>query len=195
MMAYNICWQSVVGALTYAIIAAALLAALAGWLAWRLVRLRGDLERAEQRVRALQKERAQRQNLQHVCDSRAAEIRRLRERVARYEADVQEMETRASDLNMDLFRESGLRILAEKEDGAKRLKMDQLERQLEDARRRLKARDEEARQTEAQLRGEIERQQAENERIRAAHARRAARRAQLESAPLDQVTLDDILKN
>ena len=179
--------------MTYVIIALALLALLAGWLAWRLFALRQALARAEQRCRALQKERAQRQNLQHVCDSRAAEIRRLRERVARYEADVQEMETRASDLNMDLFRESGLRILAEKEDGAKRLKMDQLEKQLEDAKEKLRARDAEAKAREAELLAEIDGLQQEIDRIRAAHARRAARRAQLESEMMAQVTLDDIL--
>lgn len=180
-------------ALTYAIIALVLLAALAGWLAWRLRADRAELARARQRCRELQKERAQRQNLQHVCDSRAAEIRRLRARIDQYEADVQEMESRATNLNMDLFRESGLRILAEKEDGARRLKMDQLEKQLEEAKQKLKARDEEARQEAQKLREEIANQQAENDRIRAAHARRAARRAQLEGAALDQVTLDDIL--
>lgn len=179
---------------TYAIIALVLLAALAGWLAWRLRAARQALADAQKRARGLRRERAQRQNLQHVCDSRAAEIKRLRERIDRYEADVQEMETRASDLNMNLFRESGLRILAEKEDGAKRLKMDQLERQLDDAKAKLRARDAEAKEREAQLLEEIAKLQEEIDRIRAAHARRAARRAQLENGALDQVTLEDVLK-
>ena len=113
--------------------------------------------------------------------------------VAAYEADVQEMQSRASDLNMDLFRESGLRILAEKEDGAKRLKMEQLEKQLEEARGALRERDERARTAEAALKAELAAKQAEIERIRAAHARRAARRAQLENGMLGQVTLDEIL--
>ena len=178
--------------LTYAIIALVLLAALAGWLAWRLHALRAALDRANAPGRALQRERSQRQNLQRLCANREAEIKRLRARIEAYEADVQEMEDRASDLNMNLFRESGRRILAEKEDGAKRLKMDQLERQLEDAKRRLAERDAQAKQTEAQLRAEIERQRQEIERIRGAHARRASRRAQLESG-LDQVTLEEVL--
>ena len=179
--------------MVYAIISLVALALAVGWLWWRNRALRDSLAKLQARCRALQKDRAIRQNLQHVLDGREAEIRRLRERVAAYEADVQEMQSRASDLNMDLFRESGLRILAEKEDGAKRLKMEQLEKQLEEARRALRERDERARSAEEALKAEISEKQAEIERIRAAHARRAARRAQLESGMLGQVTLDDIL--
>ena len=54
-------------------------------------------------------------------ERREAEIRKLRARVDAYEKDYQEMESRASDLSMHLFQESGLRIIAEKEDGAKRM--------------------------------------------------------------------------
>ena len=179
--------------MVYAIIGLVALALAAGWLWWRNRALRESLARAQERCRGLQKDRAIRQNLQHVLDGREAEIRRLRERVAAYEADVQEMQSRASDLNMDLFRESGLRILAEKEDGAKRLKMEQLEKQLEEARKALRERDARARAAEEALKAEIAEKQAEIERIRAAHARRAARRAQLESGMLGQVTLDDVL--
>ncbi len=181
------------GKVVYAIIGLVVMALAVGWLWWRNRALRADLARARERCRSLQKDRAIRQNLQQVLDGRETEIRRLRARVAAYEADVQEMQTRASDLNMDLFRESGLRILAEKEDGARRLKMEQLEKQLEDAKRALADRDAQARETEGRLKAEIDGKQAEIERIRAAHARRAARRAQLEGGLLDQVTMDDIL--
>ena len=177
----------------YAIIGLVLLALAAGWLLWRNRGLRTSLARVEARCRALQKDRAIRQNLQRVLKGREEEIRRLRQRVSAFEADYQEMESRASDLNMNLFRESGLRILAEKEDGANRLKVEQLEKQLERAQAALKERDAQAREEEARLQGEIDARQAEIERIRAAHARRAARRAQLENGGLDQITIDDIL--
>lgn len=179
--------------MVYAIIALALAVMAAAWLWWRNRALRGELARVQARCRTMQKDRAIRQNLQHVLDGREAEIRRLREKVAAYEADVQEMETRTSDLNMDLFRESGLRILAEKEDGARRLKMEQLEKELDGARKALRASEAEARAREEKLRAEIDGKQAEIERIRAAHARRAARRAQLENEMMDQITLEDIL--
>lgn len=180
--------------MVYAMIGLALAALAAGWLWWRNRALREELTRLKARCRAMQKDRAIRQNLQHMLDGREAEIRRLRGKVAAYEADVQEMESRASDLNMDLFRESGLRILAEKEDGARRQKMEQLEKELEDALRARREAEAEARAREEALRAEIDARQAEIERIRAAHARRAARRAQLENGLLDQVTLDDILE-
>ena len=113
----------------YAIIAAVALAGVCAWLAWYCARLRQALDKANARVQQMKEDRAIRQNLQHVLDRREAEIRRLRSRMASFESDYHEMETRASDLNMSLFKESGLRILAEKEDGVKRMKMEQLEQQ------------------------------------------------------------------
>lgn len=181
--------------MVYAMIALVLAALAAGWLGWKNRALKSELARLQARCRSMQKDRAIRQNLQHMLNGREAEIRRLRDKVAAYEADVQEMESRASDLNMDLFRESGLRILAEKEDGARRLQLEQLEKQLEDAQRALRESEAQAREREEALKAEIAEKQSEIERIRAAHARRAARRAQLESEMLDQVTLDDILGN
>lgn len=165
-----------VSGLIYAIIAAVALAGLSAWLIWRCSVLRGALEKARARNRELHQDRAIRQNLQHVLDRREAEIRRLRARVAAFESDVQEMESRASDLNMSLFKESGLRILAEKEDGVKRMKMQQLEQQLADLRKQLREqsdaaearlrdelaqRDADAAKLEAGLRGEIARLSAE----------------------------------
>lgn len=187
-------------ALIYAIIAAVLLAGLSGWLIWRNKGLREALEKSRARSRELQQDRAIRQNLQHLLDRREAEIRRLRARVTAYENDVHEMESRASDLNMSLFKESGLRILAEKEDGVKRMKMEQLEQQLADARQQLKdqaakdedklrdalaKRDAEAARTEAGLRGEIARLSAElgktDEALRAEIAQRDAEIARLQT--------------
>ncbi|MBR1820484.1 MAG: hypothetical protein IJ769_02550 [Clostridia bacterium] len=200
----------------YAIIALVLLIGLCAWLTWRCASLKEALEKARERNQALREDRAIRQNLQHVLERREAEIRRLRARVTAYENDFQEMENRASDLNMSLFKESGLRILAEKEDGVKRMKMEQLEQQLADANKKLKAqqaqaeaklRDELARhdaaaaKLEAGLRGEIASLSAgiakrdnEIDRLQTLNARRLARKAQIDNGGLDQVTLDDILR-
>ncbi len=189
----------------YAIIALVALAALCGWLIWRLIALRKALEKAHARNQSLREDRAIRQNLQHVLERREAEIHRLRARVTAYEKDFQEMESRASDLNMSLFKESGLRILAEKEDGVKRMKMEQLEHQLAEARNRLKdqeaksreALEKQAAQAEAEaeaLRQEIASRDAEISRLQTLNARRLARKAQQDSGGLDQMTIDDILK-
>ena len=218
----------------YAIIGLVLLAGLCAWLIWRGASLRGALEKARARNHELQEDRAIRHNLQQVLSRREAEIRRLRARVAAFESDVQEMENRASDLNLSLFQESGRRILAEKEDGVKRMKMEQLEQQLSEARDQLKAQaaqaeaklqaelarhDADAAQAEAGLRGEIARLNAESTkaqealraeiaerdaqiaardaeigRLQQLNARRLARKAQSDSARLDQVTMDDLLQ-
>lgn len=176
----------------YAIIALVLLAILCGWLIWRCVSLRGTLAKAQSRVQSLQKDRAIRQNLQHLLERREAEIRRLRERLEAFESDYHEMENRASDLNVSLFRESGLRILAEKEDGAKRLKMEQLEKQVDDANQKLRAQRAEAEANEQRLLQQIADQEKEIARLRQANARRMKRPP---SDPLlsNQVTLDDVL--
>lgn len=189
----------------YAIIALVALAALCGWLIWRLIALRKALEKAHARNQSLREDRAIRQNLQHVLERREAEIHRLRARVTAYEKDFQEMESRASDLNMSLFKESGLRILAEKEDGVKRMKMEQLEHQLAEARNRLKdqeaksreALEKQAAQAEADaeaLRKEIASRDAEISRLQTLNARRLARKAQQDGSGLDQISIDDILK-
>ena len=175
----------------YAIIAAVLLAGLSGWLVWRCMSLREALGKAEARIGQLKEDRAIRQNLQHVLDRREAEIRRLRARVTAFESDYQEMESRASDLNMHLFQESGRRILAEKEDGVKRMKMEQLEQQLADAQKKLR---EQSAEADARLRDEIAKRDAEISRLQTLNARRLARKAQADASAMDQVTLDDILK-
>lgn len=181
-------------ALLYAIIALVALTGLSAWLIWRCVSLRQGLTKARARCQALQRDRAIRQNLQQVLERREAEIRRLRNRIAAFESDYHEMETRASDLNVSLFRESGLRILAEKEDGAKRLKMEQLEQQVSDARRKLKEQQDEAAETVRRMQDLISSQEKEIARLRQVNARRLKRTA-AEPALANQVTLEEILVN
>ncbi|MBR6220674.1 MAG: hypothetical protein IKQ80_08925 [Clostridia bacterium] len=178
--------------LLYAIIALVALAGLSAWLIWRCVTLRRLLTKSRARCQELQRDRAIRQNLQQVLERREAEIRRLRSRMASFESDYHEMETRASDLNVSLFRESGLRILAEKEDGAKRLKMEQLEKQVSDARRRLKEQQDEAAETVRRMQDLITSQEKEIARLRQANARRLKKSA-AEPALANQVTLEEIL--
>ena len=179
--------------MVYWIIAVVALALLAGLLGWRVWALRRALQHAEARRRELQKERAIRQNLQRACDNRDAELKRLRERVEDYEDQFRELEDRTSDLNMTLFHESGRRILAEKEEGAKRLKMEQLETQLDQARERCRAAEAAAAQREAELRAVIDQQEKEISRLRTANARRLARRTAPDASNAGQVTLEDIL--
>ena len=182
----------------YAIIALVALAGLCAWLIWRVYGLKQALEKVQARNQALREDRAIRQNLQHVLERREAEIRRLRARVTAFESDYHEMESRASDLNMSLFKESGLRILAEKEDGVKRMKMEQLEQQLSDARKRLKEQADESREQlarqAAQAKEEIAGRDAEIARLQQLNARRLARKAQPDNGGLDQISIDDIMK-
>ena len=177
----------------YCIIAIVVLACLSGALIWRCHGLGRSLEKAQARCQELQKDRAIRQNLQHVLERREAEIRRLRSRMASFESDYQEMENRASDLNMSLFRESGLRILAEKEDGAKRLKMEQLEKQVSDLRKRLREQQDEAAETIRRMQDLISSQEKEIARLRQANARRLKKPAGTDPVIVNQVTLDDLM--
>ena len=175
----------------YLIIALVLAASAAGWLGWRLAAARRALDAAERECKGMRKDRAIRQNLERMLDDRDGEIRRLRARVRQYEADALELENRASELNVHLFRESGLRILAEKEEGAKRMKMELMERQLDEGRATLRREREAARAREVELEAEIDRQQRRIEQLESGRGRRA-RRTPSESG-LDQVTLDDLL--
>ena len=176
----------------YAIIALVALVILAAWLVWRCRTLHVSLTKTQAHLQQMQKERARRQNLQQVLDRREAEIRRLRQRMDAYESDFQEMENRTSDLNMELFRESGLRILAEKEEGANRLKLEQLEKQVSDARKKLKQQQEEAAETIRQMQDLINSQEKEIARLRQANARRI-KKSPADSMLENQITLDDVL--
>ena len=178
--------------LIYAIIALVALVGLSAWLIWRCLALRSALAKSQSRCHELQRDRAIRQNLQQVLDRREAEIRRLRGRIAAFESDYQEMETRASDLNMSLFRESGLRILAEKEEGANRLKMEQLEKQVSDGRKRLREQQAEAAETVRRMQDLINSQEKEIARLRQANARRLKKPSN-DPVIVNQITLDDVL--
>ena len=179
--------------MVYMIIALVALVILAAWLIWQCRSLRVSLAKLKAQARELQKDRAIRQNLQHVLDRREAEIRRLRSRMSAFESDYQEMESRASDLNMSLFRESGLRILAEKEEGANRLKLEQLEKQVSDAHRKLRQQQDEAAETVRRLQDLITIQDREIARLRQANARRLKKPSGGDPLLTNQVTLDDLL--
>jgi len=176
----------------YVIIALVALVILAAWLIWRCRTLHVTLTKTQAHLHQMQKKHAIRQNLQHVLDRREAEIRRLRQRMEAYESDFQEMESRASDLNISLFRESGRRILAEKEEGANRLKVEQLEKQVSDGRKKLRQQQDEAAETIRRMQDLINSQEKEIARLRQANARRI-RKPAAESVLDNQITLDDVL--
>ena len=158
-------------------------------------RLRASLAEAQARLRGMRRDGDIRQNLQKICNARAAEIRRLQDALDRQRDARADLEDEIADLKVELFNETGRRIMAEKEDGARNLRLDQAERELTAARQRLRERDAAARQEAEQLRGTIRLQAAELARLEEAlnppAAPRRARRARTEL--LDQVTMDDIL--
>ena len=182
---------SVVLSLLYLIIALVLAAGAAGYLGWRLYATAQRLKGSEAARREMEQDRAIRQNLQHLLDGRIAENRRLKARLRQTEDDLRAVEQQAHDLNLNLFHESGLRILKEKEEGARRMKLDLLERQLDEANHRLRRQAEEYRASEAMLQQIISEKQDEIDRLTAAQSRRGSRR-RAEGLP-NQVTLSDLL--
>ena len=182
----------------FLIIAAILLTIYAGWITWKYMDMRGKLRRIRDHERELEgdleKQRAIRQNLQRICDGRGAELRRLRAQQAEHVAAIRELEAKASELNVSLFRESGLRTLAEKEDSAKRMRVDLLEKQLEEAQRKLKEHDAQALNAEKLYQNIIAEREAELAKLQTSRDRRAARRARA-NAGMDQISLDDLLSD
>ena len=183
--------DSVVYTLVYMIIALCLAVAGAGYLGWRLYLATRALRRSERQVQELQQDRAIRQNLQHMLDGRNAEVKRLRARLRKREDELDALEKQTSELNLNLFHESGLRILREKEEGARRMKLELIEKQLDDLRAQLRAQRMDAEADVTRLTGIIVDQQARIDRLTAAAARRAARKRQ-EALP-DQMTMNEIL--
>ena len=183
--------DSVVYTLVYMIIALCLAVAGAGYLGWRLYLATRALRRSERQVQELQQDRAIRQNLQHMLDGRNAEVKRLRARLRKREDELDALEKQTSELNLNLFHESGLRILREKEEGARRMKLELMEKQLDDLRAQLRAQRMDAEADVTRLTGIIVDQQARIDRLTAAAARRAARKRQ-EALP-DQMTMNEIL--
>lgn len=187
----------------YALATALVLALLAaGFLGWRLWDATKRLRRLERERHAWQQDKVIRQNLQQMIDGRNAEVKRLRSRLKKSEAALADMEKQASELHLNLFHESGLRILREKEEGARRMKLALMEKQLDEANRKLKAQKDEASRRlkeqkaealadEARLSGIIAQQQAQIEKLTASQARRAPRRAHTDLP--NQMTLSDLL--
>ena len=173
------------------IIGMLLLAAAAGFLGWRWHTARQALLRCEAENQDLQQEIAVKQNLQRMLTERNAEIRRLRAGLRQREADARALEEQASQLNLKLFDESGRRILAEKEEGARRMKLELLERQLDEAAARRREDREAAKKREGELLEIIERQQQRLDKLSDEKSRRA-RRARQDVMP-DQVTISEIL--
>lgn len=162
--------------MVYMIIALCLAVAGAGYLGWRLYLATRALRRSERQVQELQQDRAIRQNLQHMLDGRNAEVKRLRARLRKREDELDALEKQTSELNLNLFHESGLRILREKEEGARRMKLELMEKQLDDLRAQLRAQRMDAEADVTRLTGIIVDQQARIDRLTAAAARRAARK-------------------
>lgn len=169
-----------------------LLAVYGVWITSRyrgLVRLRQSLSETEQE---LQRQKLLKQNLERICDKRGAELRRLRAVNARQAQTLQELEEKTSQLNVTMFRESGLRILAEKEDGARRMKMELMERQLVETRKALKEQEMQSRGAEEMYQAIIAEKDQQISKLQAAHARRAKARAKAEGIP-DQISMEELL--
>lgn len=162
--------------------------AVAVWFACQNRALREAAAQVEDHAEELKREQAIRRNLQRICDRRGAELNRVRGTIAGYEADIKDLEGQLSQLNVQLFQESGRRILAEKDEGARRIKLDLADRQLAEAEQKLRA----ARAVEAELREALAQRDAEIEKLKAAKARRAPRK---QSDPLEsgQITVEELL--
>ena len=163
-------------------------AAAAVWFWLQNRRLKEQLAGMADRAEELKQVQAIRRNLQYICDRRGAELNRIRGIVHRYEDQIRDMEAEISRVNVQMFEESGRRILAQKDEGTYRIKLNQAEKELDDLRRRLR----EGRAVEARLRAELQAREEEIGRLRAPKPRRAARRS---ADPLEtgQITVDDLL--
>ena len=168
----------------YLIIALVLAVAAAGVLGWRLYMTAQALKAAER-------------DLENILEKRSAEVKRLRGRLRQQEAELDDLERQISDMNINLFHESGLRILREKEEGARRMKMDLMEKQLDDANRKLREQKAAAQADEARMTAIIAEQQQTIERLNAKVTKlsgpqsRRARKAQ-DGLP-NQMTLSDLI--
>lgn len=178
--------------MTVLIVLTALLAVYGVWATVRfagLVQLRRKFDAVEQE---LERQRMLKQNLERICGKRGAELRRMRAENARLSGQLAELEEKTSELNVTMFRESGLRILAEKEEGARRMKMELLEKQLAEARKALKEQEQQACGAENMYQAIIAEKDQQIAKLQVAHARRAKARAKAEGIP-EQISLDDLL--
>lgn len=158
------------------------------WFAYQNRMLRESAAQVEDHAEELRREQAIRRNLQRICDRRGAELNRVRGSIHRYEEDIRELEGQISQLNVQLFNESGRRILAEKDEGVRRIKLDLADKQLAEAEQKLQGH----RETESQLRAIIAEQDQEIERLRTGRARRARRPDAPENG---QITLEEVLRD
>ena len=124
--------------LVYLVIALLLAIAAAGTLWWRLQKAWQLLEAVLREREEYKRDGVIRKNLEKILRNRGAEIRRLRGRVRQLEEELAALDRQASDLNLSLFHESGLRILHEKEEGANRMKLESMEKQLDEVNEALK---------------------------------------------------------
>lgn len=178
------------------IIALALSLGAVGALGWRLYSTTQALGTARQEREELLQDRAIRENLENILEKRSAEVKRLRTRLRQREAELDDLEQQVSEMNINLFHESGLRILREKEDGARRMKMDLMEKQLDEANLRLRQQKAEAQAEEARMTAIIAEQQAAIDRLNAKISKlspqsRRARKVQ-DDLP-NQMTLTDLI--
>ena len=173
------------------IVVLALTAGLAGYLFWRLTQARQALKRLEGELESYRQDRAIRHNLQRILNARDGEIRRLRLRIRQNEDEAQALEEQATQLNLSLFHESSLRILREKEEGARRMKLDLMERQLDEANAGRREDRAAAKQREQELLEIIDRQQQRLDKLGADRTHKPRRARQ--EVELDQVTFDDLL--
>ncbi len=179
------------------IIALAVLAIASGVLGWQLYVSSRALKRVRRECEGLKQDRVIRQNLQQMLDGRNAEIRKLRARLRNREEALADLEQQTSELNLNLFHESGLRILREKEESARRMKLELTERQLDEANRKLRQQKEEARADEVRMTAIIAEQQERIEKLTAQTEKTAAaqpRRSRKNPGGLpNQMTLEDVL--
>lgn len=186
--------------LIYMIIALVLLTAVAGALGWRLYRTHRALRRSERRVASYQQDRVIRQNLQNMLDSRNAENKRLRSRLRQQDERLEELEKENSEMKLNLFHENSLRILHDKEDASQKMKLDLMEKQLDDMTRKLREQRNHHQAEEARMSDLLRDQQATIDKLNAklersgiARGRRAARRMAGEIP--NQVTIGDLFEN
>ncbi|MBE5775239.1 MAG: hypothetical protein E7337_15155 [Clostridiales bacterium] len=178
--------------MTLLIILAAVLAAYGVWITTCYMGLARMRKSFDEGFQELERQKMLKQNIERICAKRGAELRRLRLDNARKAEMIRELEDKANELNVSMFRESGLRILAEKEEGARRMKMELMERQLREAKQALKEQEEQARGADAMYQSIIMEKDRQIAKLQSAHARRAKARAKAEGVP-DQISMDDIL--
>ena len=168
----------------------------AAWFAYQNRELRDSLAQAktEDHSEELRREQAIRRNLQRICDRRSQEVQRQKGAIREYEATIQDLENQITQLNVTLFQESGRRILAEKDEGARRMQQELADKQLSDAKAKLRAREAEAKARESELLDKIAALEKEIDRLRTSRARHSAKKIE-RAQEAGQISVDEILGN